>query len=143
MEHSRDEESEEEDKIPSDLSIHHHPYRTCEYTLAFTDEEKEEEGEGDETDFENTSDESEWMLDGVSISDLCFDLKNTTLKLTKYTDPAQLSDIRLLALNDIYIFDRDSTSSVSKYFPTKVHTMLKPTLSFDTYLPTRGLNCYD
>ncbi|KAI8882113.1 hypothetical protein K501DRAFT_251935 [Backusella circina FSU 941] len=67
LEHSRDEESDEEDKIPSDLSIHHHPYRTCE----------------------------------------------------------------------------DSTSSVSKYFPTKVHTMLKPTLSFDTYHPTRGLNCYD
>ncbi|KAI8880659.1 hypothetical protein K501DRAFT_324882 [Backusella circina FSU 941] len=145
LEHSRDEESDEEDKIPSDLSIHHHPYRTCEYTLAFTDEEKEEEGEGegDEADFENTSDESKWMLDGVSISDLCFDLKNTTLKLIKYTDPAQLSNIRLLALNDTYIFDRDSTSSVSKYFPTKVHTMLKPTLSFDTYHPTRGLNCYD
>jgi hypothetical protein len=25
----------------------------------------------------------------------------------------------------------------------KVHTMLKPTLSFDTYLPTGGFNCYD
>ncbi|KAG2215053.1 hypothetical protein INT46_008287 [Mucor plumbeus] len=129
LEHSRDEESEEEDKILSDLSIHHHPYRTCEYTLAFTDEEKEEEGEGDETDFENTSDESEWMLDGVSISDLCFDLKNTTLKLTKYTDPAQLSDIRLLALKDIYIFDRDFTSSVSKYaHRAQVLTQILPVL---------------
>lgn len=63
-------------------------------------------------------------------------MKRTTLQ-------AQLSDIRLLVLNDIYIFDRDSTSSVSKYFSTKVHTMLKPTLAFDAYLPPKGLNCYD
>ncbi|CEP12730.1 hypothetical protein [Parasitella parasitica] len=130
-----DEENDEEDEIPSDLSINHHSQRTCEYTLTFTnsDEEKEEK--------ENTS-ESEWMLDGVCISDLCFSLKNACLKLAERTDPAQFSDTRLLALNDIYMFDSNSAFSVSKYFPTKVHTLLTPTLSFDAYSLTEGLNCY-
>jgi hypothetical protein len=82
------------------------------------------------------------MLDGVCISDLCLNFKKASLKLAERTDPAQLSDIRLLALNDIYIFDRNSTFSVSKYFPTKVHTLLTPTLSFDAYFLTEGLNCY-
>lgn len=93
-----DEESDEEVKIPSDLSIDHHPHRICEYALTSTnsDEEQEEEIEEDATEFEDTL-ESEWMLDGVCISDLA------NLKLVKRTDPAQLSDIRLLALNNIYI----------------------------------------
>lgn len=63
--------------------------------------------------------------------------------MAKGTDSSRLSDIRLLGLNDIYIFDRNFSSSVSKYFSTQVHTMLNPTLSFDAYLPTRGLNCYN
>lgn len=65
------------------------------------------------------------------------------LALAKHINPAQLSDVRLLILNDAYIFDRNFASSVSKYFSTKSHITLKPTLSFDAYLPTRGLNCYD
>lgn len=44
--------------------------------------------------FENTLEESEWMLNTVIISALCFDLKKTTWKLVKRTDPTQLSDIR-------------------------------------------------
>ncbi|CEI93008.1 hypothetical protein RMCBS344292_07253 [Rhizopus microsporus] len=133
---------EEEDKIPSDLSIDHHPHRTCEYNFTFgNSDEKEEEENADE--FENTSDESEWMVDSTCISDLCSALKNVTLELAKRRDPAQLSDIRLLVLNNIYKLDRDFASSVSKYFSSKVHTLLKPILSFDVYLPTKGLNCYD
>ncbi|KAI7895630.1 uncharacterized protein EV154DRAFT_598927 [Mucor mucedo] len=149
---SYDEESDEEYKIPSDLSIHHHPYRTCEYTLTFNksdedkekEEEEEEEEEDDATELEDTLEsESEWMLGNVSISNLCLDFKKANLKLATRTDPAQLSDIRLLALNDIYIFDRNSTLSVSKYFPSKVHTMLTPTLSFDAYFLAEGLDCYN
>ncbi|CAO3703716.1 unnamed protein product, partial [Rhizopus stolonifer] len=76
-------------------------------------------------------------------SDLCFNLKNTTAQLAKHINPAQLSDVRLLVLNDVYIFDKNFASSVSKYFSTKIHMSLKPNLSFDAYFPTRGLNCYD
>ncbi|OAC98167.1 hypothetical protein MUCCIDRAFT_115687 [Mucor lusitanicus CBS 277.49] len=130
-----DEEDDEEDKIPSNLSIDHHPHRTCEYALTFTNSDEEKEEEQD-------TPESEWMLDGVCISELCFNLKKESLKLAERTDPAQLSDIRLLTLNDIYIFDRNSAFSISKYFSTKVHTLLAPTLSFDAYFLTEGLNCY-
>ncbi|RCH80281.1 hypothetical protein CU097_003269, partial [Rhizopus azygosporus] len=70
-------------------------------------------------------------------------INNVILELAKRRDPAQLSDIRLLVLNNIYKFDRDFASSVSKYFSSKVHTLLKPILSFDVYLPAKGLNCYD
>jgi hypothetical protein len=54
------------------------------------------------------------------MSDLCLDFKEASLKLAKNTDSVQISDIRLLAMNDIYKFDRDFTSSVSKYFSTTV-----------------------
>ncbi|EIE89126.1 hypothetical protein RO3G_13837 [Rhizopus delemar RA 99-880] len=93
------EENDEEGKIPSDLSIHYYPHRTCEYPLTFTnsDEEKEEEEEEDATEFEDTS-RSEWMLGGVCISDLYLNFKKANLKLAERIDAAQLSDIRLLAL---------------------------------------------
>ncbi|KAG2203922.1 hypothetical protein INT47_007505 [Mucor saturninus] len=56
-----DEESDEEDKVPSDLSIDHHPHRTCEYTLTFnkSDEEKEEEEEEEEEEKEEEEEEEE------------------------------------------------------------------------------------
>ncbi|KAL9549013.1 hypothetical protein MBANPS3_005425 [Mucor bainieri] len=119
----------------SDLSIDHHPHRTCEYALTFTDTDEEREEEQD-------TPESSWMSDGVCISDLCFNFKKASSNLAERTDPAQLSDIRLLALNDIYLFDRNSAFSVSKYFSTKVHILLTPTLSFDAYFLTEGLDCY-
>lgn len=142
-EKSDEEESDEENKIPSDLSIDHHPYRTCEYNLKIIDSDDDEEEEDDLTRSANTSNESKWMLNDICISDLCLDFKEASLKLAKNTDPSQLSDMRLLALNDIYKFDRNFSSSISKYFSTQVHTMLKPTLFFDDYLPKKGLNCYD
>ncbi|KAG1411751.1 hypothetical protein G6F58_008395 [Rhizopus delemar] len=135
--HFYDEEDDEEDKIPSNLSIDHHPKRTCDNILTFT------ESDTDPTDTEAAADGSKWILNDTCISDLCFNLKNITVQLVKHVNTAQLSDIRLLALNDVYTFDRNFASSVSKYFSTKIHTTLKPTLSFDAYLPKRGLSCYD
>ncbi|KAI9261772.1 hypothetical protein EDC94DRAFT_608837 [Helicostylum pulchrum] len=132
---------ETEDKIPSDLSIGHYPHRTCDYNPALVNSD-EKEGEN-AYEFESTSVESKWIVDNTCISDLCSTIKNVTLELAKCRDPAKLSDIHLLVLNGIYKFDRNFTSSVSKYFSSKVHTLLKPILSFDAYLPTKGLNCYD
>lgn len=60
-----------------------------------------------------------------------------------HANPAQISDIRILVLNDIYIFDKNSAFSVTKYFLDAIHTALKPILFFETYIPTKGLNCYD
>ena len=83
------------------------------------------------------------MISGICISDLCLSLKNKTVQLAKQINPAQLSDIRLLLLNDFHIFERNFGLSVSKYFSTKIHTIIEPILFFDTYLPTRDRNCYE
>ncbi|CEG73026.1 hypothetical protein RMATCC62417_08489 [Rhizopus microsporus] len=116
---------EEEDKIPSDLSIDHHPHRTCEYNFTFGNSDEEEEEENAD-EFENTSDESEWMVDNTCISDLCSALKNVTLELTKRRDLAQLSDIRLLVLNNIYKLDRDFASSVSNLIISTLTQLTAP-----------------
>lgn len=108
-----EEEDDEEDRIPSDLSIEHHPRRTCQYTLTFTESDK------DPINTEAATDDSKMILNDTCISDLCFNLKNTTAQLAKHTNPQQLSDVRLLVLNDVYIFDRNFASSVSKYFSTE------------------------
>lgn len=141
LEESDDEESTDEEKIPSDLSAHHHPQRTCEYTLAFINAEKKEEWGAEATALDKALD-SNWLLDGLSISDLCYGFKTATVKLAKRADPAQLSDIRILAMNDVFLFDRNAAPSVTKYFPSEVRTALKPMFSFDANLPTQGVNCY-
>ncbi|KAI9347894.1 hypothetical protein BD770DRAFT_307270, partial [Pilaira anomala] len=97
MEHSASGQSDEEDKIPSDLSIDHHPNRTCEYSLKIigSDEDKEEINS---TRRVKTSNESKWMLNDICISDLCLRFKEASFKLAKGTDSLRLSDIRLLTL---------------------------------------------
>lgn len=98
---------EDETKFPSDLSIDHHPRRTSNYSLLF---------EGSSSHSEGSADNFRWMLDNTCISDLCFNVKSTTIQMVNNINPAQLSDIRLLAVNDIYLFDKNHASSISKYF---------------------------
>lgn len=57
-------------------------------------------------------------------------------------NPAQSSDIRLLGLNDIYLFNKNYASSISKYFTAAVYSTLKPSLLIETY-PERGIRCND
>lgn len=83
------------------------------------------------------------MLNDNCISDLCFNLKSTTIQMINTVNPAQLSDIRLLVLNDIYLFDKNYASSISKYFTLAVHNALRPSLLFETYYPERGIQCCD
>ncbi|KAI8083390.1 uncharacterized protein B0P05DRAFT_537110 [Gilbertella persicaria] len=83
------------------------------------------------------------MLNNHCISDLCFKLKNTTMQMINQMNSSQLSDIRLLALNDIYLFDKNLALSVTKYFTNAIHNVVKPSLSFEAYLPPRGVRCYD
>ncbi|CAO3690315.1 unnamed protein product [Rhizopus stolonifer] len=84
-----------------------------------------------------------WVLNDYCISDLYFSVKSMTIQMIKKVNPAQLSDIRLLVLNDIYLFDSNCASSVSKYFTFTVHNALKPSLLFKTYYLKRGALCYD
>ncbi|KAI8997161.1 hypothetical protein BDB01DRAFT_701738, partial [Pilobolus umbonatus] len=91
------EESYQEDKVPSDLSIDHHPRRTCDCSLKIigSDEDKEEINS---TRPAKISNESKWMLNDICISDLCLCFKEASFKLAKSIDPSRLSYIRLLAL---------------------------------------------
>ncbi|CEP17990.1 hypothetical protein, partial, partial [Parasitella parasitica] len=115
----REEETEvEEEKIPSDLTVDHHPYRIY-----------------------NAN--SRWVINNFCISDSCYNLKDTTLQVVKHINPAQISDIRILVLNDIYVFDKNPAFSVSKYLPDNDHNAIKPTLFFGTYTSTKDLECYD
>ncbi|KAG2210874.1 hypothetical protein INT47_000028 [Mucor saturninus] len=124
----------DETKFPSDLSIDHHPRRTSDYSLLI---------EGSSSQSEGSADNFRWMLDNTCISDLCFSVKSTTLQMVNNINPAQLSDIRLLAVNDIYLFDKNHASSISKYFSLGVHNPLEPSLLFETYHLENGNRCFD
>ena len=91
----QDKEEDEENKIPSDLTIDHHPHRTCEYTLTYAESDEAS------TSTEADEDDSKWIIDDTCISDLCFKLKSTTSQIVKHANPAKISDIRILVLNDI------------------------------------------
>jgi hypothetical protein len=56
---------------------------------------------------------------------------------------AQLSDSRLLVLNDIYLFNKTPALSVSKYFTVATHDTIKSVLSFEAYFSPRGIQYYD
>ncbi|KAI7890344.1 uncharacterized protein EV154DRAFT_253772 [Mucor mucedo] len=131
-------EFEEEDKIPSDFTIDHHPHRTCAYALTFVDSDQEQQPSS-----EVDEDDMKWVIGDTCISSLCFELKTSTTQIIRHLDPAQVSDIRILILNDIFIFDKNPAHSVSQYFNNDVHKIIKPTLLFDTADLTRGMNCYN
>ncbi|KAI8983576.1 hypothetical protein BDB01DRAFT_698700, partial [Pilobolus umbonatus] len=82
-------------------------------------------------------------VDNHCISDLCISIKNATTQMSNSVNPAQLSDMRLLALNDIYLFNKNYASSISKYFSLAVHNALKSSLLFKKYYSERGVQCYD
>lgn len=98
----------------------------------------EEEFEKDESPSE-INDYIKWSIDNVCISDLCYELKDST----RITALAQMSDIQKLVLNDIYIFDKNSEFSVSTYFTDYVHQLIKETLISLCDTPVRGRDCYD
>ncbi|KAG1137013.1 hypothetical protein G6F37_012606 [Rhizopus arrhizus] len=50
-------------------------------------------------------------------------------------NPASLSDIRLLSLNDIYIFDENIDGSITKYFGAELHKVVMSDISFSCYRP--------
>jgi hypothetical protein len=83
-----EEDDGDNDNIPSDLTIDHHPGRECQY---FFDHERVLE---EANDHEEIAEEDEWVVGDLCVSEKCRLLKDNTLKLEK--DPGSLSDIRLL-----------------------------------------------
>ncbi|CAO0797739.1 unnamed protein product [Mucor circinelloides] len=89
------EKEDEEDEMPPDLTIDHHPHRTCEYTLNYAESDEASTSTGAD------EDDSKWIISNTCISDLCLNLKSTTLQIVKNAIPALISDIRILVY---YIF---------------------------------------
>ncbi|RCH78030.1 hypothetical protein CU098_000306, partial [Rhizopus stolonifer] len=98
----------DDDNFPSDLTVDHHPGRECQYFL-----EHEEASDNEEV-----LEEGEWLIGDLSITKKC-----------------SLSDIRLLAINGIFIFDTDISMSISKYFEFEDHKAIILSLKMNKYRP--------
>ncbi|KAI9471860.1 MAG: hypothetical protein EXX96DRAFT_622048 [Benjaminiella poitrasii] len=123
QENSEVDEDEEAD-FPSDLTFDHHPQRTADYFLLHDDSYEE---------IDKQSDDENWIIGNFNVSDKCKSVKENTLGLKK--NPASLSDIRLLSLNDIYIFDENIDGSITKYFGAELHKVVMSDISFNCHRP--------
>lgn len=86
-EYISEEDRDDNDNIPSDLTIDHHPSRECEYFFG------QERVLGEANDHGEIA-QDEWAIGDLCVSEKCRLLKDNTLKLKK--SPGSLSDIRLL-----------------------------------------------
>ncbi|KAG1391981.1 hypothetical protein G6F60_012285 [Rhizopus arrhizus] len=99
-------------RIPSDLTDDYHPRRKETYFFYTTEEQDINYDES----LHDMHDNYIWSIEpSINITQLCYQFKGNTLKLSNR--PEQLSDIRLLALHDIYLFNlSDQSKSVGKYW---------------------------
>lgn len=85
-----EEEESDDERIPSDLSIDHHPYRTAEYF--FINEEPMQQKQEQQQQEEEVV---HWLVnEGYNISEKCYTLKRNTQLMKR--NPGSLSDLRLL-----------------------------------------------
>ncbi|KAI8057547.1 uncharacterized protein B0P05DRAFT_498570 [Gilbertella persicaria] len=123
-----DQENGEIEDFPSDLTLNHHLQRKAGYFLYHDDF-------SEETDKQDDDDDDDWIVENFNVSDKCKSMKENTLGLKK--NPSSLSDIRLLALNDIYIFDEKIDKSVTKYFGVDLHKLIMSDIDFNSYRPPK------
>ncbi|KAI8641965.1 hypothetical protein BD408DRAFT_345156 [Parasitella parasitica] len=118
-----------QEKFPSDLSMNHQPLRTNEHTLSYNDEEAEEEEEDNEE-----GDNNDWIVDKIyNISKECYAFKHNTLR--SQANPSTLSDIKIMAMNDIYLFSNEPNNSITKYFLHGMHKLIMAELKCNKNLP--------
>ncbi|SAM08952.1 hypothetical protein [Absidia glauca] len=58
--------------------------------------------------------ENAWMAGDLNISQMCYDFKAAPIGL--HCDAANMDDVRLLALNDVYVISKVNDISITKYF---------------------------
>ncbi|CAO3610145.1 unnamed protein product [Mucor hiemalis] len=97
--------STSEESSSSILTTNYHPLRTLNYDLV----ESSVSGDGTESCDE---DGVTWIVDGF---DILYALKNFRA-ISQQIPPANLSDLRLLAINHIYLFTLNPDNSVTRYF---------------------------
>jgi hypothetical protein len=55
----------------------------------------------------------------------------------------RISNVRLLALNNLYLFDQAYTTSTSRYFSVAAHNAIRSLISFESYHARKGQLCHD
>ncbi|KAI8980908.1 hypothetical protein BDB01DRAFT_190499 [Pilobolus umbonatus] len=111
--------------------IDHHPQRNADYSLLqdafFVEVDKQ-------------GNDSDWVIGNFNISAKCKSVKGNTLGLKK--NPASLLDIRLLSLNDIYLFDENIDGSITKYVGAELHNVIMSDFSFYCYRPHKPVKSH-
>ncbi|KAI9336265.1 hypothetical protein BD770DRAFT_245410 [Pilaira anomala] len=126
-------DEDEEYEFSSDQTYDYHPQRTADYFLLHDN--------SSEQITLNESDTNNWIINGnLNISIRCKLVKENTLGLNK--NPSGFSDIRLLSLNDIFIFDENMDASITKYFGTESHEMIMSDISYSCYLPHQPIKSH-
>ncbi|OAD01816.1 hypothetical protein MUCCIDRAFT_111155 [Mucor lusitanicus CBS 277.49] len=116
---------------PSDITVDYHPLRTAEYHFVDPNAD-DEEVDTDETD--------EWIVDDVNVSQKCRDIKANTVNLTNA--PESLSDLRLLCLNDMYLFEQELDRSISRYFGSSSHRRIITSIHYKQYSASSPSNAW-
>ncbi|KAG1520862.1 hypothetical protein G6F46_009038 [Rhizopus delemar] len=117
----------------SQHSLNYHRLRVCDYYFV--------DGiEGAQQQEETQQQQVRWLVAGINqnvetydISQRCFRFKENTKKMKD--NPANLSDMRLLALNDIYLFKDNIDASLTRYFRLDVHTSILSAWDLKPFLP--------
>ncbi|KAL9541102.1 hypothetical protein MBANPS3_009311 [Mucor bainieri] len=129
-----DESNSSQEKLPSDISINHHPHRTNDYVISYNNENEEEEQEEGQ---EEEQSSSNWVVDGIyDITKECYEFKSNTLR--SQANPSTLSDIKILAMNDIYLFSNERNNSITKYFLNDMHKSIMAELKWNRNLPVES-----
>ncbi|KAG2206919.1 hypothetical protein INT45_001264, partial [Circinella minor] len=117
----------------SQHSLNYHRLRVCDYYFVDGVEGAQQQEEGQQQ-------QVRWLVAGINqnaeaydISQRCFGFKENTKKMKD--SPANLSDMRLLALNDIYLFKDNIDASLTRYFGLDVHTSILSTWDLKPFLP--------
>ncbi|KAI8077163.1 hypothetical protein BDF21DRAFT_422205 [Thamnidium elegans] len=87
---------EDDTRVPSDLTVDHHPKRTSDYILSHVGHSVPA--------YEAEAEDYKWLIDNECISDLCHNSKDSIIQLISTVRPSEFSNLRLLVLNDIYFF---------------------------------------
>jgi hypothetical protein len=128
-------------RVPSNLTDDYHPLHTGTYHL------DEYSNYSDDTLDQETLDMA--ALNRNIIGDeeidsigLCYFFKSNTLKLRK--EPQQISDLRLLALHDIYLFDiKKQSSSVGKGWTAGLYKrVIEYALAEELFMPSKSIQWY-
>lgn len=113
---------QDDDQIPSDITIEYHGQRTCEHYLDNIPIEEQPPIE-----------EGAWIVGDQNVSQRRYEIKKLSIGLQRKA--MNMGDLRLLVLNDIYLISNNDDNSITKYFTRSLRDAVLASIDFDMYLP--------